>query len=868
MNNTMEYVSREIARKVGQFSGIATRLRRAWPCSKNFILKNLIWTSLAMIQFLPGNIFAAEKLQADLIPLGLRARNEAPIPVEVRFKWDGARILEGQLQLVLLEDGRVLGQYRGDDLALTTGEQTFHLLLPPALAPLSSSQVEVQMKFITSGDEFDLGSSSVFMPTESDRSLVMGWCNSRLAVGTQASDLEQSLHFERFAPPPSDTAKKLSLTSLVRLAPEDLPLQPLSYTSYDIIVLSADGFAEARETQLRALARWVKGGGSVCVFVGGSLQPYHVSFLNQLADSSPDGAALMLDSNGGLVPGQKKILCIRSGVGRSVVVNGNVGTDPALDSEVWRQAVAFLWKFREPQARSIAETGYWGPGSTTSNSTNEAQTTIEEYAAQAQSFRRPNRPFRNTNAMPASGAVLPRGDVTSRTFELIDNAVTLTDAQKPKVKAVLDELNKLRQEARNTDPSQRRSKLQAAAQAYVTAMKEILTPDQYIKFQGVLSSRRVPAFNANAHNFGGLSYAVKPSHFGGELAAQLLPKTVRLIPFPALLGVLGLFLIMIGPADYFVLGFLRRRRYTWLLFPAMSIGFTLATVLMANYFLGAHDQRRSLVVVDLDKDGTALRWNRYELVFAARDKEAVTELKDALWAPVNVDSIPGGIPGTARAPAIGAPYRGTLYNRNAYRSPGGSDESTFGPPLYHGVVPTHFQTSEFIRQWQPELNRIFSFEAPPAPLLPNWHAVENAWPDLENIRTALSGNKPFVGDIVAISNANPVVPPLQMTQLPPPPPVNMAGNGRTFVQSTWVDGAIAPQIVADSESTGILPDAVLGELCAGDAKNLRSLVSQVSPTGGGNFEDVSCMDAHDSALAIVTQTRDDIIVYRRFFHAN
>lgn len=722
------------------------------------------------------------------------------------------------------------------------------------------------MKFVTSLEEFDLGSSSVFMPNVSDRSLVIGWCNSRLAVGTQASELEESLRFERFAPHLPSTAQKLSLTSMVRIAPEDLPMQPLSYTSYDIMVLSADGFAEVREAQLRALARWVKGGGSLCVFVGGGLQPYHVSFLNQLADTSSDGPAFMSDDNGKLVPGQKKVSCFRSGVGRTVVVNGIIGTDPALNSEIWRQAVAFLWKFRDPQARSIAETGCWAPASTsesTNESTNEAHITIEEYAAQAQSFRRPNRSFRNTNTVPGFGGVLSRGDVTSGTLDLIDNAVTLTDAQKPKVKAVLDELTQLRQEVRNADPSQRRTKILAATQAYATAMKEILTPDQYTKFQAMASPRRVPAFNANAYNFGGLSYAIEPSLFGGQLAAQLLPKTVRLIPFPALLVVLGLFLLMIGPADYFVLGFFRRRRYTWVVFPAMSIGFTLATVLMANYYLGVRDQRRSLIVVDLDKDGTALRWNRYELVFAARDKEAVTELKDALWAPINVDAIPTPIVG---APGIiGAPNRRSLNNPSLYQRPGGNGDGSFGPPLYHGNVPSHFQTSEFLHQWQPELNRTLSFEAPPAPLLPNWSAVEKAWPDLENIRSALSAGKPFVGDILAISNAIPIPPHLQSPQVPLPP---AAANPGVYIHSTWVGSTITPQIVADSESTGILPDATLGELCAGDPINLRSLVSQISPSGGGNFEDVSCMDLHDSALAIVTQTRNDIIVYRRFFHGN
>jgi hypothetical protein len=59
-------------------------------------------------------------------------------------------------------------------------------------------------------------------------------------------------------------------------------------------------------------------------------------------------------------------------------------------------------------------------------------------------------------------------------------------------------------------------------------------------------------------------------------------------------------------------------------------------------------------------------------------------------------------------------------------------------------------------------------------------------------------------------------------------------------------------------------------LCAGDSRGLLSLVSQVSPTGGGNFEDVQAMDAEtdDSVLAIVTQVGDDIVVYRRFFYGN
>jgi hypothetical protein len=147
-------------------------------------------------------------------------------------------------------------------------------------------------------------------------------------------------------------------------------------------------------------------------------------------------------------------------------------------------------------------------------------------------------------------------------------------------------------------------------------------------------------------------------------------------------------------------------------------------------------------------------------------------------------------------------------------------------------VPVHFRTSEPIHQWRPVLNRVFSFEPPPVPLLPDWRAVEAAWPDLPAIRAKLSTSKPFAGDVCAISGLN---------------------------SALRHDG-----------TNKILSDSILQELCLADSSGLFALVSQVSPTGGANYEDLQGMDTQesDSALAIVTQNGDDIIVYRRFFHGN
>jgi hypothetical protein len=686
-------------------------------------------------------------------------RAEAPIPVQARFRWNGKDILEGHLEVELREGNEVLGRYRSSDLDLTTGEQTIHLVLPPCLDSSFDPQVEAHTKFVTARQVFDLGYSILSMPAAGERSFVLGWCNPRFGADQQSA-APQNFLFERLAPPTANAARKLLITSVARLAPEDLPTQPLAYTPFDVMVLTGEGFKEAREVQLRALIRWVKGGGSLCVYATGGLRPYHFAFLNELAGASAIDPAFVADSDGNPIPGPKKISRLYTGLGRSVIVVGNPALDATTDQSDWRRAVAFLWKFHAPQEQAIAETGYWATN-TTEPAAYDQQAQLQQYQRYQQSQRNPRR-FRQPN------------------------------------------------------------------------------------------------FNVSEMP----SYSIQQSPLGQELMTQLMPRTVRLIPFAALMGTLGLFLLMIGPVDYFVLGWMRRRKYTWILFPVTSLVFMIATVMMANYYLGLRDQRRSLILVDLDKDGTALRWNRFELIFAARDKQAVTELKDALWAPLDFPTMQVGMPYN---PGYAYPNGPQRYNYNAYPNypvQRAARLGDSGPPWYEGSVPVRFRTSQSINQWQPKLNRIFSFEPPPVPLLSNWSEVEKAWPDLKAVRSKLSGKKVFTGNLCAISSAGAVTFDSgfenQPGAQPASPPVEIDYNP---------DGLQPYHVTLNGTNNWILGYPTLVELCLSQPTHLQSLVSQVSPNGGGNFEDTPAMDRNtDSALLIVTETGDDIVVYRRFFH--
>lgn len=76
-----------------------------------------------------------------------------------------------------------------------------------------------------------------------------------------------------------------------------------------------------------------------------------------------------------------------------------------------------------------------------------------------------------------------RGMSAEERLKQIDEKVTLTDAQKPKVKAALEDTQTKMQEVRNAPQDERREKMQTVRTEEAKKMKEILTPEQYTKYE-------------------------------------------------------------------------------------------------------------------------------------------------------------------------------------------------------------------------------------------------------------------------------------------------------------------------------------------------------------------------------------------------
>lgn len=101
----------------------------------------------------------------------------------------------------------------------------------------------------------------------------------------------------------------------------------------------------------------------------------------------------------------------------------------------------------------------------------------------------------NTNANSSTNRVGPPARITGAEARLehLTKALDLTDDQKPKVKAVLEEETKAVREARASvgggTPEERRAKYQSIREETSAKLKNILTPEQYTKYEALPQAR-------------------------------------------------------------------------------------------------------------------------------------------------------------------------------------------------------------------------------------------------------------------------------------------------------------------------------------------------------------------------------------------
>lgn len=103
-----------------------------------------------------------------------------------------------------------------------------------------------------------------------------------------------------------------------------------------------------------------------------------------------------------------------------------------------------------------------------------------------------------------------------------------------------------------------------------------------------------------------------------QLINQLLSDTPRPLSVRLVTWAMIAFALVASIGDYLFLGWLRRRKYTWLLFPMLAGGATAGMLAFSNHHMNHLEQRGVLRIVDLGLDGRVLRESRFLVVLPSR----------------------------------------------------------------------------------------------------------------------------------------------------------------------------------------------------------------------------------------------------------
>lgn len=199
----------------------------------------------------------------------------------------------------------------------------------------------------------------------------------------------------------------------------------------------------------------------------------------------------------------------------------------------------------------------------------------------------------------------------------------------------------------------------------------------------------------------------------------LLPSEVSGVPLWLVCSVLGACFLIVVPGDYFVLGGLKLRRWTWLFLPAVAIGFSWYMIQTANGYMGNQDHNQMLTFVDLNQNMEPVRWNRFQLSFPATTKSNQVNYKQVFaldWGEGKTQSPPTTPNGTSTPPT-----RNYLVDDIGYYD---SDQilgselrlsqmgivATSDLSNYTGTIPGDYTLSRRMNQWTPRITRLTSFE--------------------------------------------------------------------------------------------------------------------------------------------------------------
>lgn len=319
----------------------------------------------------------------------------------------------------------------------------------------------------------------------------------------------------------------------------------------------------------------------------------------------------------------------------------------------------------------------------------------------------------------------------------------------------------------------------------------------------------------------------------------LMPEGISIVPAWFIGFLLLGYVIAIGPADYLLLGKLRLRKLTWILFPVLTAGFTIFTLAIADAYMSTTEEGGSVTITDIGGDGLAIRSSTVDLQFCSSQRSLKEEFASSFVVPTHTNNA---------AQTSGA-------------SPGSSAMIT-----YQGSFPSGFKTERMIRKWEPQMTRSLTF----APADNDIPGID--WADIELLRTP-EGRRRLASLLKKHYRGEDEPDVLEAVVLHRGSSTSVLDTNRILGGATQSAERLFEQMRYRYYQQDVPDHArIVGSgIMAATQTNtdgIFQVVSKVAPGGAATMEDLPILDKSDPkqwALVIVVKRGEDFTVYRRLY---
>jgi len=366
-----------------------------------------------------------------------------------------------------------------------------------------------------------------------------------------------------------------------------------------------------------------------------------------------------------------------------------------------------------------------------------------------------------------------------------------------------------------------------------------------------------------------------PLQSGDQLLTRLMPEGLRVVPMSFIGVILVVYVLLIGPGDWFVLGAIKRRKWTWITFPFVTVALTLLTVWLAEWYMQISSNRRSVTFHDVGAGGRIARRNRFEVLFQGSERSVTTELTREIFSAMTLQRFSSAMWWSYQQQQLQGVDQRRTYNQVANVA---------------GRVPARYTVTQFLSQWTPQLNRRFTIpristqsasassdspSPPPGsraaanPSEFDWNVfadsktyspatlaagslrddlirqIKQAFGESAHIAVFIGGKRQDLAGNFGFLHAGPVY--------------GVDANGNPINQQQMYYPGYNP----NARQSSFLDDVSVNGL-----GGLFAVVSQMSPTGGKDFEDMALVDASDPdqwLLIVAVDRGDDVDLYRKLY---